>query len=101
MLSICEDGDGNIWTGTWGQGLSVFDKGRNKFKHYTYDPADPNGLSSPNIWCLFEDADRNIWVGTYGGGLCKYDKKKDRFIRYENDPATAGSLSTTSAASNG
>ncbi len=60
--------EGNVWTGTWGGGLSVFD-GAN-WKTFTVD----DGLPSNHIFMLEKDEAGIIWIGT-SKGLTRYDGK--------------------------
>ena len=58
---------GNIWFGTYGQGLFKFDG--SSFTHYTIS----EGLSNNAIYALHEDREGKIWIGTFRGGICIYD----------------------------
>lgn len=75
----------NLWIGTWGDGITVFNRSRNTFKYYKNDPNDPLSLSSNNAWKIYEDREHNIWVGTYGGGLNRFDPSKKSFTHYVYD----------------
>ena len=57
-FKIFEDSEGNLWIGTWGDGITVFNKEKNTFKHFKYDPSNPKGLRGPNIRSIFEDAEK-------------------------------------------
>ncbi len=87
VTSISEDKNGNLWVGTWGNGLFRFNKKTNKTEHFYNDPTDPNSLSYNRVSKLITDKDGIIWIGTFGGGLNKlvHDKNTDRydFFRYE------------------
>jgi len=60
---LCETRDGNLWAGTYGEGLWRLNNG--KLRLYTV----ADGLSSNQIRSLLEDADGTLWIGTFGGGL--------------------------------
>ncbi len=70
VLSILEDHDGNLWFGTGGGGVSMYDG--NAFTHYT----EKEGLSNNIVWTVLEDRNGNLWFGTYGGGISRYDGKE-------------------------
>lgn len=74
VLAILEDKRGNMWFGTGGSGVSMYNG--NSFLHFT----EKNGLCSNGIKALLEDNKGNIWMGTAGGGLTKFDGQK--FFHY-------------------
>ena len=55
------DSKGQIWVGTWGGGISVYDG--NKWKTFT----KRHGLSSNEVNCIREDKQGRIWIATDGG----------------------------------
>ena len=61
-----EDQSGNLWFGTTGEGLYIFDG--SSFRQYT----DASPLRSNTVYSIFEDSDGRIWIGT-GAGLCLYE----------------------------
>ena len=74
--SIQEDEMGNIWFGTFGEGVSRLDgkfqlDGRYCFTNFTTE----QGLANNSIYCITEDKKGNIWFGTDGGGVSRYDGK--------------------------
>jgi len=67
VLSILEDRRGNLWFGTGGGGVSMYNG--ETFIHYT----EKEGLSNNLVWAITEDSLGNLWFGTYGGGVCMYN----------------------------
>ena len=61
VQAITADKEGNLWFGTKGGGISVFDG--NKWTSYT----TANGLNSNNILCLTVDKEGVVWIGTDDG----------------------------------
>jgi signal transduction histidine kinase/ligand-binding sensor domain-containing protein len=61
VTSIVRDKDGNLWVGTFADGLYCVGNGR--LEHFT----SQNGLSSDAVNALMEDREGNIWVGTHQG----------------------------------
>src|SRR5476649_2126819 len=59
--AMIRDHDGNVWIGTYGQGLLRLRAGR--LERFTRR----NGLSSDLINALTEDREGNLWVGTARG----------------------------------
>lgn len=66
ITSLSEDKDGNIWIGTYGDGLvkaTLDDKGEYQFQNYSKE----DGLSNNVIYSIQQDAAGFIWVSTdYG-----------------------------------
>lgn len=62
VISLAEDGLGNIWIGT-SEGLNLYDKKRNMFT--AYDSND--GLPDNSILTIAVDAKQNLWLGTPKG----------------------------------
>ena len=90
VKSILEDKRGQIWIGTWSQGLYRYDPTRNKL--YTYQNVCPG--NSAHV--IFQDKDENIWIGTWRYGLLKmqnpYDMQHYGFVRYTHDENNPSSI---------
>jgi len=94
VVSLCEDREGVLWTGTFGGGLSkIIQDSSKKFIRYRNNPVDENSISHNVVVSIFEDSSGDLWIGTFGGGLNKYDRDNDSFIRYQNVPGDTTSLS--------
>lgn len=63
VSSMLEDRDGNLWIGTFSDGLLKFDRAHRRFVRYRHDPANPNSLPEDRITTLFEDREGDVWVG--------------------------------------
>lgn len=70
VRALCADSKGNMWFGTWGNGL--FKDDGKTITNYTVQSGD---LPQDYIHDIFEDSHGNIWLGT-GAGLVKYDGLK-------------------------
>ncbi len=70
VSSITEDSQGNIWVGSLGGGVSMFDKKTWKFSNYTHNPQNTNTIPNNIVSCIFADKDDHIWVGTESGVAC-------------------------------
>jgi len=62
-----QDRKGNIWIGTDGGGVSMFDG--KEMTTYTIK----HGLGGSVIRKIYEDRDGNLWFATYGSGISKFD----------------------------
>ena len=67
VLAILEDSHGNLWFGTGGGGVTMYDG--ETFTHYT----EKEGLTNNQVWSILEDKNGNLWFGTWGGGACMYN----------------------------
>ncbi len=72
ILSLFQDGQGNLWVGTAAGGLHVLRDGR--FSFFT----EKDGLSNNYIKTIFEDSAGTLWIGTFGGGLNRKQKNQKK-----------------------
>ena len=77
ITSIADGRDGNLWIGTWGNGLYKFNKKTNEFERYYNEKDDVLSISSNRIAKVIADKKGIVWVGTYGGGLNRVVKIQD------------------------
>ncbi|MDC0603417.1 hypothetical protein OAP14_10430 [Aliiglaciecola sp.] len=68
MQTFFEDNNGNIWIGTNGGGVTVFEKSSQRTINFIHSGNNPNSLSHNRIWDIAQDTDNTIWVAT-GNGL--------------------------------
>ncbi|TBO44478.1 ligand-binding sensor domain-containing protein [Pedobacter kyonggii] len=80
--SIIEDSKGNIWAGSFNDGLFQFNLSKPGYVNYRNSPTDAKSLSHNTVNSVFEDSKQQIWVTTDGGGLCRFDQKTHQFKRY-------------------
>ena len=87
IFSLLEDSNENIWVGTDGGGLNLFNRDDLSFIHFRNDPEDPVSLPSNQVFALVEDKQGKLWIGTAGGGLCLYRGNGRFFILQEDNSA--------------
>ncbi len=85
VLSVTEDGTGNLWVGTNGGGLNRYDRRTNRFHTYIPEKNNPSSLTGLIVHCMLAMPDGNIWIGTENG-LSVYDPKNEKFLDPFQDP---------------
>lgn len=80
--SVIEDSQGNIWAGSFNDGVFQFNLSKPGYVNYRNIPKDAKSLSHNSVNSIFEDSQKHIWVTTDGGGLCKFNQKTHQFKRY-------------------
>ena len=65
--AIVEGSNGEIWIGTDGHGLDVFDVHKKSFRHVALMNA--NQFTVTNIKCIYPTPNGDIWIGTFGQGI--------------------------------
>jgi len=79
VSSIFKDRSNNIWVGTFGGGVSLFDPSNNKFT--TYNTSD--NLLNNNVCSIVEDEDQHLWISTTKG-ISDFDINTKSFKNYTN-----------------
>lgn len=80
---IIVDSNNFVWVAS-PEGLVRINPKTRKYKRYTYNPNDPTGLSTNDIWSVFEDTKGQIWIGTDKKGVHKYQEKTDDFLHIQS-----------------
>ncbi|WP_412467623.1 two-component regulator propeller domain-containing protein [Pedobacter sp. KLB.chiD] len=80
--SVMEDSKGNIWAGSFNDGVFQFNLSKPGYVNYRNIPKDAKSLSHNSVNSIFEDSQKHIWVTTDGGGLCSFDQQTHQFKRY-------------------
>ena len=79
ITAIEEDLQGNIWVGTNGGGLVIYNPTQNKLRVFNHDNSN---LPLDMIFAIHCNKLGQIWVGVLGGGLCLYEPKIQKFYQY-------------------
>jgi signal transduction histidine kinase/ligand-binding sensor domain-containing protein/DNA-binding response OmpR family regulator len=85
IFCLMEDSKGNIWVGTNGEGVNVFDKDYKVIARYTPNPKFPGDIKMQMngfIRDIEEDRKGNIWIATHGGGLVVLQPSTGKFTNY-------------------
>jgi signal transduction histidine kinase/ligand-binding sensor domain-containing protein len=86
VIAACEDQEGNLIVGTYGDGVYWFDP-QGRATHLRNEPGKSRGLSNNYILSLTVDREGCLWVGTNGGGL-----NRVRRNRFEILPGSEGEV---------
>lgn len=70
------DSKGNLWIGTWGQGLVLFHSAREYFQRFS----ESDGLPNSVVYGILEDSVGNLWLST-NKGISVFDPHQKRVIR--------------------
>lgn len=92
VKTICEDRFHQIWIGTWGGGLSLFNPADSTFK--TYDRRD--GLPNNVVYGILEDDIGNLWLST-NAGISVFDHNKEEFRNFDYQDGLQGDEFNTNA----
>jgi signal transduction histidine kinase/ligand-binding sensor domain-containing protein len=93
VWSLFEDSTGVLWVGTYGGGLSRFNRDSGQFTRYNADDFH-NVTDEPEefrnvVSAIGEHPAGVLWIATYGGGLVRFDPGTETFTSYAPDPADA------------
>jgi ligand-binding sensor domain-containing protein/GGDEF domain-containing protein len=94
VLSIIETRDKEVWVGTNGGGISVFDLQGRFVKSIKYGDQNSSNYVNKFVSSLYLDINGNVWIGTVDSGLLKYIPDTEKFILYQlniDDPLTISS----------
>lgn len=93
IMALFEDHNGVLWIGTFGGGLSRFNRKQESFTTFMNDPADENSLADNRVLTILEDSKHRLWIGTQNGGLTLFLNDDSfeslggtaRFLNFSND----------------
>ncbi|MGC4038228.1 MAG: two-component regulator propeller domain-containing protein [Chitinophagaceae bacterium] len=87
------DNDDILWIGTFGNGISSFDKKTGKFTKYRFIPdASANdstrntqvALDDDEVQTIYIDKGNTVWVGTNNGNLNKFHRDDKSFTHFDS-----------------
>lgn len=92
IWSLMIDSKKELWIGTDGGGINIYDSKSETFRAIRHDPNNDNTISSDRTSALFQDASGDYWVGTVTSGLNRIDGETGRVTRYVNSAEDPNSL---------
>ena len=78
-----EDGQGNLYIGHDGEGLSIISLKDYKVQNFRHDAKDPTSLPSDIVRAIHIDNNKNIWIGT-DKGLSLFNPQKGEFTNFKH-----------------
>ena len=80
VLDIHPAENGNVWLGTDGGGVNLYDPKTNIISHFTKEENRmPNSSVAKSV---FVDSKSRIWVGSFGGGVSVFDSKMNHIRNF-------------------
>ena len=81
VTSIYQSSSGDIWIGTWGDGIFRYHSNFNLVSTYIHHNDNPTSLGEPlnKVWCFCEDKRGRIWVGCQYAMLSILDPRRGTF----------------------
>lgn len=98
IVSLYEDSRHNLWIGTYGDGLNLYDRSKNVFHRFRHDPKNKRSLPNDRVKTITETQDGTLWIGTEGGGIATIgvgnatDIARGNFKTLAPDSICSGSL---------
>ncbi|MBW8049363.1 MAG: hypothetical protein FVQ77_03275 [Cytophagales bacterium] len=70
VYTICEDNIGNLWIGTYGLGIYIYDGKK------LINISEEEGMNSDLVYSILEDRSGDLWIGTSGAGVSRLQLDK-------------------------
>jgi ligand-binding sensor domain-containing protein len=86
------DHAGNVWLGTRGKGVLLYQPSNGKTRYISHDKNNPQSLGKDFVLSLFRNRQGIIWVGLSGGGVAKFDTLHHQFYTFSNEFGNSNSL---------
>lgn len=80
--SLCQDDRGNLWIGTYGNGVFVRDVKTGKISTLSVSD-DEHGMESAFVTNIFRDKSGDMWISTEGMGLCRVKADESQPGKYK------------------
>ncbi|MDH6534164.1 hybrid sensor histidine kinase/response regulator [Parabacteroides sp. 52] len=88
-ISLYQDSRDNIWVGTQGNGLYLYDRDLHFIHHYSHSEGS-DAVTENHISVIYEDSRQQIWVGTKQSGLNKIDPFSHTVSHYHTQNSGIG-----------
>lgn len=91
LVTMAEDPDGNLWIGSFGYGIAVYNPQTDRFVHHIHEPGNPDTVAGNTIFSICRGTNGEMWVGTDQGLSC-YSREKGTFTTHRANPDDPGKL---------
>ena len=88
--SLCQDKQGDIWIGTYGDGVNRINLQEDKFILLKSELGGKRSLNNSQVNTFLEEEDY-LWIGTEGG-LNRYNEAEDTFTHFVYNPGDEKSI---------
>ena len=98
VSSFFMDSQGNLWLGTWNDGIWIIDKGKvslnedGRYLASAHHVSDPE-LDHRSIFKIVADKEENLWISS-SAGLIVLDYRHHKFMQFRHDSGDYRSLSS-------
>jgi len=99
IMSLMKDETGQVWIGTSGNGIYLFDYTKETFKHFALKPTIGGHFNQEQtdydtyINCIYQSSDGILWVGMAWRGFMKINKSQNIFKSFQKNTHTKKGLS--------
>ncbi|WP_166963816.1 hybrid sensor histidine kinase/response regulator transcription factor [Yeosuana marina] len=83
----------DLWIGTFGKGLSVYNLKDNRIENKKISSSLNNLLDKQSVYVIKKESDDVVWLGTFSIGLIRYNLKNKTFKVFKNEES-ANSISS-------
>ncbi|MCQ2203742.1 MAG: response regulator [Bacteroidales bacterium] len=80
IMCMSTDRSGNIWLGTYLEGIFILNKKTNEIKNIKQITSLP--FPTEPISAICTDINNNIWIASMGGGLTRYTPSENKIYKY-------------------
>jgi signal transduction histidine kinase/ligand-binding sensor domain-containing protein/DNA-binding response OmpR family regulator len=84
VKSLYQDSRGNVYAGTFNDGLFELDRLSGVRRQYLKKDGDPSSLSNNSVRCICEDTDGNLLIGTFNG-INIFNPRQQSFISFKQE----------------
>ena len=82
--TVFKNPDGNLYIGTRGGGLDLFDIKAKTFINFSHQPNNPASLVNNNVFAITPGKFKKLWIATENG-LDLFDEVKHTFTKYTSE----------------